>query len=112
MNATLHTDENPTESFRIPSLPVAREAANQQVRVRVHYVSRRTGTAQTVEGEVLDCHHSATAGKGQYSLDIATDDGRTILVHAGLREVHSKTDQCMTRLGRLTVIEPAYEVGE
>ncbi|MFC5970052.1 hypothetical protein ACFPYI_01790 [Halomarina salina] len=112
MNATIHSDENPVASLRIPSLGVAKEAATQGVRARVEYRSRRTGTLQDVEGEIVAIHASSTAWKGQYSLDVATDDGRTIIVHAGLREVHSATDQCMTRLGRLTVIEPAASEGE
>lgn len=100
-------DQTSTASLRIPSLPVAREAANQNVRARVQYVSRRTGTTQTVEGRVTACYADENAGRGNYSLDVATDDGRTIFVHADLREVHSRTDACLTRLGRLEVIEPA-----
>ncbi|MWG34806.1 hypothetical protein [Halomarina oriensis] len=109
---TTSADENSTASLRIPPLPVAKAAAEQHVRARVSYLSRRTGTIQYVEGRVVECAHGPDADRGQYTLTLATTDGREIIAHATLREVHSKTDACLTRLGNLTAIEPAYEVHE
>ncbi|MWG36535.1 hypothetical protein [Halomarina oriensis] len=105
MTTKTTTTQDSIAPLRIPSRPVAVEAAAQEVRARVTYRSRRTGTDQTVTGTVVDCVHSDTADDDQYTLHLETDEGHTVFACPTLRNVVSKTSRT-TRLGRLLAIDP------